>query len=72
MLTYLQPLDRDTIAHNPDRTKNSLIKQYIKLFKLDDIELSFDEEAWNLLLIRLLSLSLGPAGLEVDLRKYHG
>jgi ATP-dependent Clp protease ATP-binding subunit ClpX len=64
MLTYLQPLDRDTLRNILTEPKNSLIKQYIKLFKLDDIELSFDEEALEFIVDKAVEFKLGARGLR--------
>src|SRR5690606_12578694 len=44
ILTYLNPLDRDTLRLILTEPKNSIIKQYVKLFEMDKIELVFDDE----------------------------
>jgi ATP-dependent Clp protease ATP-binding subunit ClpX len=47
VLTYLHPLDRQALRNILTEPKNSIVKQYIKLFKIDGINLSFKEEALN-------------------------
>lgn len=64
VLTYLEPLDRDTLRNILTEPKNSLIKQYVKLFKLDDIELSFDEEALQFIVDKAVEFKLGARGLR--------
>jgi len=44
--------------------RNSLIKQYVKLFKLDDIELSFEEEALEFIVDKAIEFKLGARGLR--------
>ena len=44
--------------------KNSIIKQYIKLFKIDDIELSFDSKALEYIVDKALEFKLGARGLR--------
>ncbi len=64
ILTYLNPLDRAALREILTEPKNSLIKQYIKLFKMDDIELSFDEDALEYVVDRALEFKLGARGLR--------
>ena len=64
VLTYLEPLDRDTLRNILTEPKNSLIKQYIKLFELDDIELSFDEDALQFIVDKAVEFKLGARGLR--------
>ena len=45
VLTYLNPLDREALRKILVEPKNSIVKQYIKLFKMDGIELTFTEAA---------------------------
>ena len=44
ILTYLQPLDKAALRRILVEPKNSIIKQYIKLFEMDGVKLSFDED----------------------------
>ncbi|MDX9881211.1 MAG: ATP-dependent Clp protease ATP-binding subunit ClpX [Prolixibacteraceae bacterium] len=64
VLTYLEPLDRQTLRNILTEPKNSLIKQYIKLFELDDIELSFDEDALQFIVDKAVEFKLGARGLR--------
>ncbi|MGD9931129.1 MAG: ATP-dependent Clp protease ATP-binding subunit ClpX [Mangrovibacterium sp.] len=64
VLTYLQPLDRGALRNILTEPKNSLIKQYIKLFELDDIELSFEEDALEFIVDKAIEFKLGARGLR--------
>ena len=64
VLTYLEPLDRTTLRNILTEPKNSLIKQYVKLFKLDDIELSFEEDALQFIVDKAVEFKLGARGLR--------
>lgn len=64
VLTHLEPLDRKALRSILTEPRNSLIKQYIKLFELDDIELSFDEDALEFIVDKALEFKLGARGLR--------
>lgn len=64
VLTYLNPLDKETLRSILTEPKNSVIKQYKKLFKLDDIELEFDEEALEYVVDKAIEFKLGARGLR--------
>ena len=64
VLTYLEPLDRKALRSILTEPKNSLIKQYVKLFKLDNIELTFDEDALEFIVDKALEFKLGARGLR--------
>lgn len=64
VLTYLEPLDREALRSILTEPKNSLIKQYIKLFELDHIELSFDEDALEFIVDKAIEFKLGARGLR--------
>lgn len=64
VLTYLEPLDKATLRNILTEPKNSLIKQYVKLFKLDDIELSFEEDALQFIVDKAVEFKLGARGLR--------
>lgn len=64
VLTYLEPLDRDALRSILSVPKNSLIKQYIKLFELDHIELNFDEDALEFIVDKAIEFKLGARGLR--------
>ncbi len=64
VLAYLNPLDKDTLRQILTDPKNSVIKQYIKLFKIDGIELSFDEDALQYIVDKAIEFKLGARGLR--------
>lgn len=64
VLTYLQPLDRQALRNILTEPKNSLIKQYVKLFELDEIQLSFDEDALEFIVDKAVEFNLGARGLR--------
>jgi len=64
VLTYLQPLDRQTLRDILTEPKNSIIKQYIKLFQMDNIELNFEDEALNYVVEKAIEFKLGARGLR--------
>ena len=59
VLTYLEPLDREALRNILTEPKNSIIKQYSKLFKIDDIELTFDESALEYIVDKAIEYKLG-------------
>ncbi|HOI47817.1 MAG TPA: ATP-dependent Clp protease ATP-binding subunit ClpX [Prolixibacteraceae bacterium] len=64
VLAYLDPLDRDTLRKILTEPKNSVIRQYVKLFDLDGIELQFDEEALQYIVDKAVEFKLGARGLR--------
>ena len=64
VLTYMNPLDESTLRMVLTEPKNAIIKQYIKLFAMDDIALSFEEEALNFIVEKALEYKLGARGLR--------
>ena len=64
VLTYMNPLDESTLRMILTEPKNAIIKQYIKLFGMDDIALSFEEEALNFMVEKALEYKLGARGLR--------
>lgn len=64
ILTYLNPLDRSTLRSILTEPKNSIIKQYFKLFEMDSIELTFDEEVYEYIVDKALEFKLGARGLR--------
>ncbi|TDO04940.1 ATP-dependent Clp protease ATP-binding subunit ClpX [Sunxiuqinia elliptica] len=64
VLAYLEPLDRQALRNILTEPRNSIIKQYIKLFKLDDIELSFDDDALEFIVDKAVEFKLGARGLR--------
>ena len=64
VLTYLNPLDVDTLIRILEEPKNALMKQYKKLFKLEGIELKFEKEAMDFIAQKALEYKLGARGLR--------
>ncbi len=64
ILTYLDPLDRKTLRNILTEPKNSIIKQYVKLFEMDDIKLTFDESVYEYIVDKALEFKLGARGLR--------
>lgn len=64
VLAYLNPLDKETLRQILTEPKNSVIKQYQKLFKIDGIELKFDEEALQYIVDKAIEFKLGARGLR--------
>ena len=64
VLTYLNPLDREALRKILVEPKNSIVKQYIKLFEMDGIKLSFTEEAFDYLVDKAVEYKLGARGLR--------
>jgi ATP-dependent Clp protease ATP-binding subunit ClpX len=64
VLTYLQPLDRKALRSILTEPKNSIIKQYIKLFEIDNIKLSFEEAAFDYIVDKAVEFKLGARGLR--------
>ncbi|MDR2384496.1 MAG: ATP-dependent Clp protease ATP-binding subunit ClpX [Tannerella sp.] len=64
ILTYLNPLDRSALKRILTEPNNSIIKQYIKLFKMDKIDLVFDEEVLDFIVDKSIEFKLGARGLR--------
>ena len=64
VLTYLNPLDRDALRRILTEPKNSLVKQQIKLFQMDGIKLTFEEEALDFIVDKAIEYKLGARGLR--------
>lgn len=64
VLAYLNPLDKQTLRNILTEPRNSVIKQYKKLFKIDGITLEFDEEAFNYIVDKAIEFKLGARGLR--------
>ncbi len=64
VLTYLNPLDRDALRSILIEPKNSIIKQYVKLFEMDGITLSFTEDALDAIVDKAVEYKLGARGLR--------
>ena len=67
IITTLRELDRDALVKILIEPKNSLIKQYKKLFKYDKVELEFDEDAINAVVDKAIERKTGARGLRAIL-----
>ena len=64
VLTYLNPLDRDALRKILVEPKNSIVKQYMKLFEMDGIKLSFTEDSLDYMVDKAVEYKLGARGLR--------
>lgn len=64
VLTYLRPLDKESLRRILTEPKNSIIKQYHKLFEMDGIKLEFLEETLNVIVDKAIEFKLGARGLR--------
>ena len=64
VLTYLNPLDRAALERILTEPKNSIVKQYVKLFKMDGVELNFTPEAMRYIVDKAVEYKLGARGLR--------
>jgi len=64
ILTYLDSLDRSALRRILTEPKNSIIKQYVKLFKMDNVDLSFDEDVYEYIVDKAIEYKLGARGLR--------
>lgn len=64
VLTYLVPLEREALRRILTEPKNSIIKQYQKLFKMDGIKIIFPEETLYLIVDKAIEFKLGARGLR--------
>ena len=64
VLTYLNPLDKTALQRILTEPKNALVKQYIKLFELDGVKLTFEKKALEFIVERAFEYKLGARGLR--------
>ena len=64
VLTYLNPLDREALEKILVEPKNSIIRQYVKLFEMDGIALTFAQEALKVIVDKAVEYKLGARGLR--------
>lgn len=64
VLTYLNPLDREALRKILVEPKNSIVRQYVKLFEMDGIKLTFTDEALNYIVDKATEYKLGARGLR--------
>ena len=64
VLTYMNPLDEETLRAILTEPKNAIVKQYIKLFEMDEIALSFKDDALDFIVKKAIEYKLGARGLR--------
>ncbi len=64
VLSYMNPLDAKTLRAILTEPKNSIIKQYAKLFTMDDVEFTIEEDALNYIVEKAVEYKLGARGLR--------
>ncbi|KIM09774.1 MAG: ATPase AAA [Sulfurovum sp. FS06-10] len=64
VLTHMDPLDAETLRAILTEPKNALVKQYKKLFEMDEVTVDFEEEALNYIVSKALEYKLGARGLR--------
>tara|TARA_R110000782_G_scaffold270436_1_gene371002 strand:- start:95128 stop:96366 length:1239 start_codon:yes stop_codon:yes gene_type:complete len=64
VLTYLEPLDAKALRRILTEPKNAIVKQYMKLFEIDNIKISFDKAALDFIVEKAMEYKLGARGLR--------
>lgn len=64
ILTYLNALDHSALRRILTEPKNSIVKQYLKLFTMDDVNLTFDEDVYDYIVDKAVEYKLGARGLR--------
>ncbi|MEI7676595.1 MAG: AAA family ATPase, partial [Bacteroidales bacterium] len=64
ILTYLNPLDRSALRRILTEPRNSIIKQFEKLFAMDEVKLTFTDEALDFIVDKAIEFKLGARGLR--------
>ncbi len=64
VLTYLKPLEKSALRSILTEPRNAIIKQYVKLFEMDGIELKYDENALQYIVDKAIEFGLGARGLR--------
>ncbi len=64
VISFLDPLTRDVLKQILTEPKNALVKQYIRLFELDDVKLSFEDDALEFIVEKAVEFKLGARGLR--------
>ena len=64
ILTYLEPLDRIALRAILTEPKNAITKQYIKMFEMDDVTLTFDDDVLDYIVDKAIEYKLGARGLR--------
>ena len=64
LLTYLDPLDKNALRRILTEPKNPIIKQYVRLFEMDDVTLTFDDDVLDYIVEKAIEFKLGARGLR--------
>jgi len=64
VLTYLNPLDREALEKILTEPKNSIVRQYQKLYEMDGVTLTFTKEALDVMVDKAVEFKLGARGLR--------
>ena len=64
ILTNLEPLNRDALRRVLTEPKNAIVRQYVKLFEMDGVKLSFSDDALDLIVDKATEYKLGARGLR--------
>lgn len=64
VLTHLDPLNEEALKQILTEPKNALVKQYVKLFDMEDVKLSFEEDALEYIVDKAMEFKLGARGLR--------
>ena len=64
VVTYLDPLDRAALRRILTEPKNAIIRQYVKLFEMDGVKLTFDEDVLDYIVDKAVEFKLGARGLR--------
>jgi ATP-dependent Clp protease ATP-binding subunit ClpX len=64
VLTYMEPLDRDALRQILTEPKNAIVRQYKRLFELDEVRLEFEDEALDYIVDKAVEYKLGARGLR--------
>ncbi len=64
VITHLNPLDRETLLNILTEPRNSLVKQYQKLFEYEDIKLEFEKKVFEFIVDKAMEFKLGARGLR--------
>jgi ATP-dependent Clp protease ATP-binding subunit ClpX len=64
VVTSLQPLDRTALRNILTEPKNSIVKQYTKMFSLDGVQLEFQPEVLDFIVDKAIEFKLGARGLR--------
>lgn len=69
VITFLNPLDKTALRNILTEPKNAIVRQYIKMFELDDKTLTYNDEVLNMIVDKADELKLGARGLRTIMEK---